>query len=249
MSRFNVLKAIAVLGFSIASANVAGAAVVNETFDLDLNGMTSGTCPGGICGTVHLTGNTTSSLTFTVDLAHGVSFHANHSGNSGIGPFFYFQLTDPGGPSIAFSNIGDSGTIGSGTYSYNPLVAGSFDPNPGNFPGTYNYEATCTNDTSGKICGGPFHFTASGATAAHPFDLGAPLGHGLFASDNIAFVADLSVSGTCDSACTAGTGLVGSTLVATVPEPSTWSMLVLGFAGVGFLAYRRKSHGAALRLV
>ena len=26
-----------------------------------------------------------------------------------------------------------------------------------------------------------------------------------------------------------------------VPEPSTWAMMVLGFAGVGFMAYRRKS--------
>jgi hypothetical protein len=25
-----------------------------------------------------------------------------------------------------------------------------------------------------------------------------------------------------------------------VPEPSTWAMMILGFAGVGFLAYRRK---------
>jgi PEP-CTERM motif len=30
-------------------------------------------------------------------------------------------------------------------------------------------------------------------------------------------------------------------LTASVPEPSTWAMLVLGFAGVGFIAYRRKS--------
>lgn len=28
---------------------------------------------------------------------------------------------------------------------------------------------------------------------------------------------------------------------AAVPEPSTWAMLVLGFAGVGFMAYRRKN--------
>jgi hypothetical protein len=26
-----------------------------------------------------------------------------------------------------------------------------------------------------------------------------------------------------------------------VPEPSTWAMLLLGFAGIGFIAYRRKS--------
>jgi hypothetical protein len=35
--------------------------------------------------------------------------------------------------------------------------------------------------------------------------------------------------------------------VAAVPEPSTWAMMILGFAGVGFMAYRRKSQGA-LRL-
>jgi hypothetical protein len=29
-------------------------------------------------------------------------------------------------------------------------------------------------------------------------------------------------------------------LVTGVPEPSTWAMLLLGFAGVGFMAYRRK---------
>jgi len=29
--------------------------------------------------------------------------------------------------------------------------------------------------------------------------------------------------------------------VAVVPERSTWAMLLIGFAGVGFMAYRRKS--------
>jgi hypothetical protein len=33
------------------------------------------------------------------------------------------------------------------------------------------------------------------------------------------------------------------TLTAAVPEPSTWAMMILGFAGVGFMAYRRKSEG------
>jgi hypothetical protein len=32
--------------------------------------------------------------------------------------------------------------------------------------------------------------------------------------------------------------------VGTVPEPATWAMLVLGFAGVGFMAYRRKNKAA-----
>ena len=32
--------------------------------------------------------------------------------------------------------------------------------------------------------------------------------------------------------------------VAAVPEPSTWAMMLLGFAGVGFFAYRRKQKPA-----
>lgn len=37
------------------------------------------------------------------------------------------------------------------------------------------------------------------------------------------------------------------TVTAAVPEASTWAMMILGFAGVGFMAYRRKS-GVAMRL-
>jgi hypothetical protein len=32
--------------------------------------------------------------------------------------------------------------------------------------------------------------------------------------------------------------------VSAVPEPSTWAMMILGFAGLGFIAYRRKSKPA-----
>ena len=38
---------------------------------------------------------------------------------------------------------------------------------------------------------------------------------------------------------------VGS-ITAAVPEPSTWAMMILGFMGVGFMAYRRRS--GSLRL-
>jgi hypothetical protein len=41
---------------------------------------------------------------------------------------------------------------------------------------------------------------------------------------------------------------VGFQSIAPVPEPSTWAMMILGFAGVGFMAYRRKSRDANLRL-
>jgi hypothetical protein len=36
----------------------------------------------------------------------------------------------------------------------------------------------------------------------------------------------------------------GFTVGSAVPEPSTWAMMILGFLGVGFLAYRRKNKAA-----
>jgi hypothetical protein len=39
-------------------------------------------------------------------------------------------------------------------------------------------------------------------------------------------------------------GLTGQ--ITAVPEPSTWAMLLLGFAGVGFMAYQRKSKPALM---
>jgi len=41
-----------------------------------------------------------------------------------------------------------------------------------------------------------------------------------------------------------GTMTPVTTDVGAVPEPSTWAMMILGFAGVGFMAYRRKSKPA-----
>jgi PEP-CTERM motif len=43
--------------------------------------------------------------------------------------------------------------------------------------------------------------------------------------------------------CPAGSisSLTVNYTVAAVPEPSTWAMMILGFCGLGFMAYRRKS--------
>jgi len=51
------------------------------------------------------------------------------------------------------------------------------------------------------------------------------------ASDNTQFVT-----------ATVTTGVSG------VPEPSTWAMMILGFAGIGFMAYRRSRKSSAMAL-
>jgi hypothetical protein len=45
-----------------------------------------------------------------------------------------------------------------------------------------------------------------------------------------------------------GTPSILEVSVSAVPEPSTWAMMILGFAGVGFMAYRRKQKGSSFRL-
>jgi hypothetical protein len=63
-----------------------------------------------------------------------------------------------------------------------------------------------------------------------------------------------SATGEWDNPDPTGNGGITSTLnfyadfTAAVPEPSTWAMMILGFAGVGFMAYRRRSNGPAFRL-
>jgi hypothetical protein len=44
-----------------------------------------------------------------------------------------------------------------------------------------------------------------------------------------------------------GPETISAVRLGAVPEPSTWAMMVLGFAGLGFMAYRRR--GSAFRLV
>ena len=34
--------------------------------------------------------------------------------------------------------------------------------------------------------------------------------------------------------------------ISAVPEPATWARMILGFCGLGFMAYRRKQNGSAL---
>ena len=52
-------------------------------------------------------------------------------------------------------------------------------------------------------------------------------------------------------ATSAGTLVIGSlsgdaTFTATIPEPSTWAMMLLGFAGLGFAGYRRSRKAVSI---
>ena len=79
-------------------------------------------------------------------------------------------------------------------------------------------------DASGVVIGTPF------ATGDGPFTIPVPAG---------AIYLDLGVNDDIYSD-NSGALLVDVTgLASGVPEASTWAMMVLGFAGLGFAAYRR----------
>jgi hypothetical protein len=62
----------------------------------------------------------------------------------------------------------------------------------------------------------------------------------LIAGDTLSFASNNGGNFTFDS-----TGF-NVTITDAVPEPSTWAMMILGFFGVGFVAYRRRNQSTAL---
>jgi hypothetical protein len=64
------------------------------------------------------------------------------------------------------------------------------------------------------------------------------------AAPTLSFTSGVSVFGT-DNFVNYNDPMVSGTISA-VPEPATWAMMLLGFAGVGFMAYRRKSKPALM---
>ena len=72
-------------------------------------------------------------------------------------------------------------------------------------------------------------------------------------SSFIGFVSDGTITSLTVESVQPGNGFLWPTvdnltlaqgLTSAVPEPSTWAMMILGFAGVGFLAYRRRKTSA-----
>ena len=74
-------------------------------------------------------------------------------------------------------------------------------------------------------------------------------GNGVVGIDGFAFnntsAGSTYANNTWDGNFPAANALFSATFTTSVPEPSTWAMLLLGFAAIGFMAYRRSHKGAA----
>jgi hypothetical protein len=163
------------------------------------------------------------SLRIKVTLNSAYRFHDGNQNH----PAFTFETN--GVFPVTIENL-TAGFSGSGA------AEGAFDAPP--FGSNWDYEITC-----GAACGagwgggfaGPLQFDI---THAGGITLAAIASGATYNSLPIYFTADLVQAD-------GKTGNVGAVMTA-VPEPSTWAMMILGFFGVGFMAYR-KSQGS-LRL-
>lgn len=144
------------------------------------------------------------------------------------------------------------GTFGSGTDnsvdpprqltgqgSATPLPSSTIDPtNTGN-PIWLAALIADFVDADGKIIGTPFApgnllsgiVTPNGAVALQ-----------LGVNDDVFGI----VNGIPDNTGAWQIDVAGSTVAPAVPEPSTWAMMILGFFGIGYLTYRRRTQPAAL---
>lgn len=124
---------------------------------------------------------------------------------------------------LTFSSAGVN-NIGNGTFSYR--FGGGTD---------------LIGDTAFPIDNNGLIFAVS-----TPSDPGLNLGLNIWSTGGqtyAAFVAGNALPGT-DNIIYQQINDVSATFTAAVPEPSTWAMMILGFCGLGFMAYRRQKNAA-----
>ena len=215
MKTFSVLS-LAALGFLVLADRSAHASLVDINYTFNKDGCSSG-CGQSSYGSVHVTGDTTTETTTGLLVTVQLSPGQFHSQNNDA--------------SFVFNPVGTGLSVSISTAGFVSLGS-SIQTEPGF--GTFNWgiDSTASNG-GGGLGGNQLIFTIKSASGLITF---APTNSATYG--NVYFVADYA--GSSDGP----TGHVGATISA-VPEPSTWAMMILGFAGVGYMTYRRRTQTVA----
>jgi len=173
----------------------------------------SGGCSPNSQDNVTVTQNGTS-LHVVETLFGGDVFHETSASTHNA---LVFDLS--GSPNITISNLAPTLFISNGLQSAGSISAPSF--------GTFEYVISMPLNPPPNTSTSQMSFDMTAVGGLTLSEIVANSGGYYFASDIIG--------------ANGNTGNVAANAVSTVPEPSTWAMLILGFMGVGFMAYRRKS--------
>jgi hypothetical protein len=153
---------------------------------------------------------------FSLTVAPGVTYNIDPAIATGY--IYQIGLGNPNFASVTLPNIGNSGPYG--LYLWDGMSF-AFD----------------LNLAAGQL----FNFLGNGVDGFEVLGIDPNLG--LDPNNPTAFITALTFTGAGNFT---GTMTPVTTDVSAVPEPSAWAMMILGFAGIGFMAYRRKSKPALM---
>ena len=169
-------------------------------------------------GTVSVTENANGSLTFLETLTPGFKIHDGTSNHNA------FSFSIAGDPTVTVSSL----TAGFAAISTSSGINVSAPPF-GSFFTAIDCTTSCGPGYNGGYAG-TLSFTVS---AAKTLTLQS-LGFNTINGHNVYFTTDVVNA----SGYTGNVGAAG--VVAAVPEPATWALMLVGFGGVGYSMRRRK---------
>jgi hypothetical protein len=185
---------------------------------------------------------------FTFDTGAGFLLNWADNGPQNSAGLFstFFGSSTPAGFTFLGGTVGSEANLMTKTMS----AAGNGTVTFMQITGSFNFGSTPGNDVSIRHDDGVSFYTTNGLSPQTPgfATLTNPL-H--FAGETVAVTDSFHVNGQQNFLIdyVAGNGSPSILQVAAVPEASTWAMMILGFFGVGFMAYRRKGARPQLRLV
>ncbi len=223
-------SSLAGLLFSTAALIAAPGAGNAAIYDLSVSAVAA--FGSGTYGTISVVQDVNGvSLDITETLNPGFKIHDTTGGLGSNHNALAFSLA--ANPSITVTKLDGTPLTGFGLVA---ATASSIDAPP--FP-DFEYALQCLAACGPGFGGGfagPLSFKLTGSTALTL----ASLEFVTFNGNNIYFSSDLVVD-----AREGNTGNAGA-VIAAVPEPSTWAMMILGFAGIGCMTYRRRRNKMAL---
>ena len=222
----------------------------------DFKGGTGGNAPGSVNAPL-LSGTSTSGLptlaagspTIIGQSANVLQWWSAGNYNNSGGTTTVTSTTNAGVTPL-FNNLGaGSHQLFSDTTFFPPGGTGSNDTSTfltAEFKGTATVGAGNTLSFTGNVDDNVIIYYRTGTTGAYTLLAVSPTN----LSNQAAFdFTSLALgAGTyqfevfyADRSSTQASLTLDATVTAAVPEPSTWAMMILGFFGVGFLAYRKKA--------
>jgi hypothetical protein len=222
----SVIAGVAMLG----GVSQASAAIMDVTYT---GTVYQGTDTLGVFGGGSLVGLSWVA-TYTYDTSLGYRDTTTNHDNVWGGPYYGSTSTSPVLSSmITINGVGKAVAGSYAAYLY------AENNGAGGFGEEYHY-ASNASDAQAEVL---INFI-SNSLGSLPASLETPFTHTMDSRDSIRAYYSLNDYNLGSETIFADLATLTVTEhVAAVPEPSTWAMMLLGFAGVGFAAYRKRKNG------